>query len=483
DREARPPLRLPSPRARGRPQLRPAAQARGLRRLSLPGHEVAQPQDGGAGDRADQLLPRQQLHHHPPGGAGGFLRGRARAHPPRQGTNPPHGPRLSSLCPGGCPGGRVLPRARNLWRAGRGAGRRGDPAARAGDSQRDPSHQARAAAAAAHRLARAGGHQRLAAGGGPPRPPGDPGLPARLLRPHHPGDRHDRDLSRSRLGPAGGLSLQRQQPAQRGDEGAHHHLDHLHTLELHRRRLRHELQPRGEPAQHAGAQLVLRLSLFPGADGGRRRRAGALLPPQGLVLRGAVLIPKKSAFLPGLLLWALAAQYAGAADAPETLKYGRLGTVTLYRQSPHPRHVVLFLSGDGGWNQGVVDMAWILAGMDSVVAGIDLPHYLRQLAVSREACSYPAADLEALSKLIQKKLGFASYEAPVLVGYSSGATLVYAALVQAPPNTFRGAISMGFCPDLPLRHPFCEGHGLKGEPGPKGKGISFLPAANLEQPW
>jgi len=195
------------------------------------------------------------------------------------------------------------------------------------------------------------------------------------------------------------------------------------------------------------------------------------------------LIPKKSAFLPGLLLWALAAQYAGAADAPETLKYGRLGTVTLYRQSPHPRHVVLFLSGDGGWNQGVVDMAWILAGMDSVVAGIDLPHYLRQLAVSREACSYPAADLEALSKLIQKKLGFASYEAPVLVGYSSGATLVYAALVQAPPNTFRGAISMGFCPDLPLRHPFCEGHGLKGEPGPKGKGISFLPAANLEQPW
>ncbi|HEV8577806.1 MAG TPA: AcvB/VirJ family lysyl-phosphatidylglycerol hydrolase [Thermoanaerobaculia bacterium] len=169
--------------------------------------------------------------------------------------------------------------------------------------------------------------------------------------------------------------------------------------------------------------------------------------------------------------------------APESLTYGRFGTVALYRESPHPRHVVLFFSGDGGWNQGVVEMAKILAGMDSVVAGINVPHYLKQLAASKETCSYPAADLEALSKLIQKKLGFPSYVTPVLVGYSSGATLVYAALVQAPPNTFRGAISMGFCPDLPLRHPFCEGHGLKGEPGPQGKGISFLPTSSLEQPW
>ncbi len=169
--------------------------------------------------------------------------------------------------------------------------------------------------------------------------------------------------------------------------------------------------------------------------------------------------------------------------APETLTYGRLGTVTLYHESPHPHHVVLFFSGDGGWNKGVVDMARILAGMDSVVAGINLPRYLKQLAATNEACSYPAADLEGLSKVIQKKLGFTAYESPVLVGYSSGATLVYAALVQAPPNTFRGAISMGFCPDLPLHRPFCEGHGLKGEPGPQGKGISFLPTNTLEQPW
>jgi type IV secretory pathway VirJ component len=175
----------------------------------------------------------------------------------------------------------------------------------------------------------------------------------------------------------------------------------------------------------------------------------------------------------------------GAAPAPagETLTYGRFGKVALYRQTPHPHHVVLFFSGDGGWNLGVVDMAETLAKMDALVVGINLPHYLAALAASKETCSYPASDAELLSKFVQKKLGFPTYTPPVLVGYSSGATLVYALLVEAPPNTFKGAISMGFCPDLPLQKPFCAGHGLTWGPGPKGKGVSFKPATTLEQPW
>jgi type IV secretory pathway VirJ component len=178
-----------------------------------------------------------------------------------------------------------------------------------------------------------------------------------------------------------------------------------------------------------------------------------------------------------------AATAAAAAPAGETLTYGRFGKAALYRQTPHPHHVVLFFSGDGGWNLGVVDMAETLAKMDALVVGINLPHYLAALAASKETCSYPASDAELLSKFVQKKLGFPTYTPPVLVGYSSGATLVYALLVEAPPNTFKGAVSMGFCPDLPLRKPFCAGHGLTWGPGPKGKGVSFKPAATLEQPW
>jgi len=172
-----------------------------------------------------------------------------------------------------------------------------------------------------------------------------------------------------------------------------------------------------------------------------------------------------------------------ARAATETLQYGRFGQVHLYRNSPHPKHVVLFLSGDGGWNLGVVDMANILASLDALVVGIDLPRFDKAMEATKEACHYPAADLEMLSKYVQKKLEFPSYVTPVVVGYSSGATLAYAAIVQAPPNTFRGAISMGFCPDLPLKTPLCKGQGLAWGPGPKGKGVSFLPSSGLEVPW
>jgi type IV secretory pathway VirJ component len=165
---------------------------------------------------------------------------------------------------------------------------------------------------------------------------------------------------------------------------------------------------------------------------------------------------------------------ATPAPAAESIRFGRFGDVAIYRLSPHPAHVVLFVSGD---------VARELATLDALVAGIDIQHYLKEVADSQEKCSYAAADFEALSQFIQKKLGFPGYVPPVLVGYSSGATLVYALLVEAPHGTFQAGISMGFCPDLPLAKPLCRGDGLKWKPGPKGKGVSFLPASTLKTPW
>ncbi len=167
----------------------------------------------------------------------------------------------------------------------------------------------------------------------------------------------------------------------------------------------------------------------------------------------------------------------------ETVAFGRFGHITLYRQSPRPSQVVLFVSGDGGWNLGVIDMARALSSLDALVVGIDITSYLKRLAGSDDKCSYCAADFESLSKFVQKKLDFPRYVQPVLVGYSSGATLVYATLVQAPPNTFVGAISLGFCPDLPLTKPLCRGNGLEWKPGPRGRGYVFLPTTNLQPPW
>jgi type IV secretory pathway VirJ component len=174
---------------------------------------------------------------------------------------------------------------------------------------------------------------------------------------------------------------------------------------------------------------------------------------------------------------------SGIRGEETTAQFGRFGKIVLYHRTLQPSHVVLFVSGDGGWNRGVVDMARELATLDALVAGVDITYYLKQLERSSEPCLYPAADFELLSKYVQKKLGFPQYITPVLIGYSSGATLVYAAVVQAPANTFRGAISLGFCPDIDLSKPFCRGSGLEWTKGPQGKGWSFRPATRLAVPW
>jgi type IV secretory pathway VirJ component len=172
-----------------------------------------------------------------------------------------------------------------------------------------------------------------------------------------------------------------------------------------------------------------------------------------------------------------------AGAAAETLEFGRFGTVTIYRDEPEPAHLVLFISGDGGWNLGVVDMARTLATLDAAVVGIDILRYGRALAASPDECSDVATDLADLARFVEKQLGFKGTHPPVLVGYSSGATLVYAALVEAAPGSFRGAISLGFCPDLELAKPLCRGAGLAWKPMPKGKGYLFEPATTLQVPW
>lgn len=93
-----------------------------------------------------------------------------------------------------------------------------------------------------------------------------------------------------------------------------------------------------------------------------------------------------------------------AADSNETtLEYGPFGKVTLYAKSAHPGQVVLFVSGDGGWNLGVIDMARALAELDALVVRVDITHYLKVLeqmlqfrdAFLRIAGAVPAATAPA----------------------------------------------------------------------------------------
>ncbi|HYX24497.1 MAG TPA: AcvB/VirJ family lysyl-phosphatidylglycerol hydrolase [Thermoanaerobaculia bacterium] len=190
----------------------------------------------------------------------------------------------------------------------------------------------------------------------------------------------------------------------------------------------------------------------------------------------------KPLLLASLLVLSLVSLVSPAAAVEETMTLEPFGKITLYHQSPRPAHVALFISGDGGWNLGVVDMARELAGMDALVAGVDLRHYMKSSTADPDKCWDPGADFAELGKAIEKKFGYSDRVRPVLVGYSSGATIVYAAMAQAPPHTFRGGLSLGFCPDLIVNHPICKGRELSWIHDPHGKGVDFQPAP-LTDPW
>lgn len=175
---------------------------------------------------------------------------------------------------------------------------------------------------------------------------------------------------------------------------------------------------------------------------------------------------------------------ATTAQAAETLHWGRLGDVTIYRPEGAPKSVVLFLSGDGGWNLGVRSMADALAREGALVAGIDLPHYQKELRADDGSCVYPAGELEDFAHFLESKLKLPEYRYPLLAGYSSGASLAYAVLAQAPSGTFAGALSLGFCPELDLSKPLCARNHYRATPkAAPHPGFDFVPNGATRDPW
>lgn len=162
------------------------------------------------------------------------------------------------------------------------------------------------------------------------------------------------------------------------------------------------------------------------------------------------------------------------------------GTVTLYTPPGTPRSVVIFLSGDAGWRLGVIDMARHLRDAGAAVAGVDVRRYLADVAAHKGGgCRYLAADFETLAHRVERELGLTEYRQPLLYGYSSGASVVYAVLVESPPGTFGAAVSLGFCRQQKFGGvALCPGTGatLTYHAGPKGQWI-LDPAPSLTERW
>jgi type IV secretory pathway VirJ component len=188
-----------------------------------------------------------------------------------------------------------------------------------------------------------------------------------------------------------------------------------------------------------------------------------------------------AALLFGLIAAAPAA--APPAASPTHLNHGRFKDVVIYAPALPATSFVLFISSDEGWNAALEPMALALVQQGAMVAGIDLPKFKAMLEADGGQCISPDGDLENLSHFVQAYLHNPTYLTPLLAAVSSGGTLAYAVLAQAPRDTFAGALTLGFCPKFKLDKPLCRGSGLEFVRGSPGSGVEFLPVKNLSNPW
>ena len=172
-----------------------------------------------------------------------------------------------------------------------------------------------------------------------------------------------------------------------------------------------------------------------------------------------------------------------AAVPRDSLNVSSFGKVYIYNRTNTPENVIIMISGDGGWKFGVVGFSETFSGMNSLVIGVDILHYFRSLRQRTDDCYNVAADFVQLATEMEKKYDFPDYKPPVIMGYSSGATLVYGILSQARPGTFIGGISLGFCPDIELPKMLCEINGLKVKVDVPGKRYILQPDDRLGNPW
>jgi type IV secretory pathway VirJ component len=165
------------------------------------------------------------------------------------------------------------------------------------------------------------------------------------------------------------------------------------------------------------------------------------------------------------------ALFVPATAFAESFSYGRFGAVTVYRPDAPPSAVAIFLSGDGGWNQGVVSMAKTIAGNGAVVLGVNFVQFNKALdAMTNTSCNDAGSDLEALAAQASRELSLPNNLPVVLIGYSSGATAVYLAQAQAAQGAFAGSVALGFCPDLASKKPYCPGRSREMVPVKGGEG-------------
>jgi type IV secretory pathway VirJ component len=154
------------------------------------------------------------------------------------------------------------------------------------------------------------------------------------------------------------------------------------------------------------------------------------------------------------LLLLLPSVWPARADDP----VGGLAEAPLSLPAGSAQGLVFLFSGEAGPDAALQATAARITTLGAAVTIVDLRDYLRRVDATLNAdCLYLVAEIEAVSRRIQSRLGRARYFAPIVAGTGSGGTLALLALAQAPDATLAGAASDGFGTVLPTDRPLCPG--------------------------
>ena len=143
------------------------------------------------------------------------------------------------------------------------------------------------------------------------------------------------------------------------------------------------------------------------------------------------------------------------AKAWDQVDVGRLGPVKVIRGDSQVKGTVIVFSDPSGKVSDLEQAVRAIAEAGYAVAAVDSAQYLAAVDRGSEECHQLKDDLSALLHVLAGSSTRAALGPPVLVGSGAGGAIAYAALAQAGPGDFAGAIGFQFTPDLPGRIAFC----------------------------
>lgn len=182
------------------------------------------------------------------------------------------------------------------------------------------------------------------------------------------------------------------------------------------------------------------------------------------------------------------AQAIAAVSAPppvSVISHGQFDKIQVLRPSGTIQQFVVLFTGGEQPSTGDRKMAATMVARGAMVALVPLPPFYQRIMADSTGsqCVYGGGSVENFARYVQAKDQLQTYIEPLLVGTGDAAAFVYGLLVQAPADTFTGALSVGFCPRLPVAMKMCVANELKSVATADGKAFDLGPASKLVAPW